>query len=359
MVNNKVVDMQKVILFLICLTLLVSCKVGTSEIDTKYSSGVVLIQNKGYYELETERGSIYFADYDPEEEEISGLQVEEDSIEYQISYGTGFFISSDGMIATNKHVVASQVSEKEAQELLGKLILAVQEGLKEQYNQLVSFQEQVREGMRYAYNNDNYSDYQELDELDDAIIERKNELKEQYHALGSIDRRNAELKYHNEVSVAYNDTYVTNTNDFYGCVVKKVSEDDDLAIIQMKDKQTPAGRHIFRLLDTNPLNHYSLGERISKMFGGDKNEHLFMIGYNLGPALSITEEGVKAQVNEGSVSQKSAKKIMYSIPTLPGSSGSPVINKKGQLVAVNFSGLSATQNFNFGIPEEALANLAD
>lgn len=351
--------MRKLILISLCLTMLVSCKVGTSEIESKYSSGVVLIQNKGFYELETEHGSIYFADYDPEEEEISGLQVEEDSIEYQISYGTGFFISNDGMIATNKHVVASQLSEKEAQDMLGKLIVAIREGLKEDFNQLVRFQEQVREGMRYAYNNDNYSDYRELDELDDAIIERKNELKEQYHALGSIDRRSAELRYHNEVSVAYNDTYVTNIDDFYGCVVKKISEDDDLAIIQMKDKQTPAGRHIFTLFDANPLDHYSMGERIAKMFGNDKNERLYMIGYNLGPALSITEDGVKAQVNEGSVSQKSAKKIMYSIPTLPGSSGSPVLNKKGQLVAVNFSGLNATQNFNFGIPEESLADLAD
>lgn len=351
--------MRKLILISLCLTMLVSCKVGTSEIESKYSSGVVLIQNKGFYELETEHGSIYFADYDPEEEEISGLQVEEDSIEYQISYGTGFFISNDGMIATNKHVVASQLSEKEAQDMLGKLIVAIREGLKEDFNQLVRFQEQVREGMRYAYNNDNYSDYRELDELDDAIIERKNELKEQYHALGSIDRRSAELRYHNEVSVAYNDTYVTNIDDFYGCVVKKISEDDDLAIIQIKDKQTPAGRHIFTLFDANPLDHYSMGERIAKMFGNDKNERLYMIGYNLGPALSITEDGVKAQVNEGSVSQKSAKKIMYSIPTLPGSSGSPVLNKKGQLVAVNFSGLNATQNFNFGIPEESLADLAD
>lgn len=351
--------MRKLILFSLCLTMLASCKVGTSEIESKYSSGVVLIQNKGFYELETERGSIYFADYDPEEEEITGLQVDEDSIEYQISYGTGFFISNDGMIATNKHVVASQLSEKEAQDMLGKLIVAIREGLKEDFNQLVRFQEQVREGMRYAYNNDNYSDYHELDELDDAIIERMNELKEQYQALGSIDRRNAELRYHNAVSVAYNDTYVTNIDDFYGCVVKKVSEDDDLAIIQLKDKQTPAGRHIFTLFDVNPLDHYSMGERIAKMFGSDKNERLYMIGYNLGPALSITEDGVKAQVNEGSVSQKSAKKIMYSIPTLPGSSGSPVLNKKGQLVAVNFSGLSATQNFNFGIPEESLADLAD
>ena len=82
-----------------------------------------------------------------------------------------------------------------------------------------------------------------------------------------------------------------------------------------------------------------------------------MTGYNMGPVLSITDDGVKAQVTEGGISQRTDGKIMYTIPTLPGSSGSPVVNKKGQLVAINYAGLSATQNFNFGIPAEALADI--
>ena len=39
---------------------------------------------------------------------------------------------------------------------------------------------------------------------------------------------------------------------------------------------------------------------------------------------------------------------MYSIPSLPGISGFPVINFKGDLVAINYTGLNGTQNFNYG-----------
>jgi S1-C subfamily serine protease len=50
------------------------------------------------------------------------------------------------------------------------------------------------------------------------------------------------------------------------------------------------------------------------------------------------------------------QRLLYSIPTMQGSSGSPVINEFGSLVGVNFAKLSGTDNFNFGIPIEAVRN---
>ena len=75
-----------------------------------------------------------------------------------------------------------------------------------------------------------------------------------------------------------------------------------------------------------------------------------MIGYNAGFAIASTSQGIKAQITKGDISQKSdASKILYTIPALPGSSGSPVMNTYGYLVAVNFAGMQNTQGFNYGI----------
>ena len=35
---------------------------------------------------------------------------------------------------------------------------------------------------------------------------------------------------------------------------------------------------------------------------------------------------------------------------MPGSSGSPIVDDRGRLIAVNFAGSSGSDNFNFGIP---------
>ena len=84
-----------------------------------------------------------------------------------------------------------------------------------------------------------------------------------------------------------------------------------------------------------------------------------MSSFNIGPILALTDEGIKSQFNQGSISQKTNDRIMYSILTLPGSSGSPVVNMRGQLVAVNYAGLSKTQNFDYEIRTKYLKKLVN
>lgn len=189
--------------------------------------------------------------------------------------------------------------------------------------------------------------------------EKRKEYAETYNGLDEIKASESEIKYHNKISIAYNDTYVTSTTDFVSCVTTKIDAEHDLAILQLKDKKTPEGKYIYTISDEDPLETYDWKEELTKKFDEDKNSKLFMTSFNLGPTLALTKEGIKSQFNSGSISQRTSERLMYSIPALPGSSGSPVVNLQGQLVAINFAGLNGTQSFNYGIRVKYLKSLID
>lgn len=79
------------ITFFILLALLSSCgNKNAEDIENELSSGVVLIQNKSYYEAKLSNGnSLYFTGFD-KENGIIGLTADIDSVEMSVSYGTGF-----------------------------------------------------------------------------------------------------------------------------------------------------------------------------------------------------------------------------------------------------------------------------
>ena len=196
-------------------------------------------------------------------------------------------------------------------------------------------------------------------DIKDALEEKRKEYAETYNELDDIKASESEIKYHNKISIAYNDTYVTSTTDFVSCVITKIDSEHDLAILQLKDKKTPEGKYVFAVSNEDPLEKYDWKENLTKKVGEDKNSKLFMTSFNLGPTLALTKEGIKSQFNSGSISQRTSERLMYSIPALPGSSGSPVVNLQGQLVAINFAGLNGTQSFNYGIRVKYLKNLID
>lgn len=314
---------------------------NAEDIEKELSSGVVLIQNKSYYEAKLSNGnSLYFTGFD-KEDGIIGLTADVDSVDMSISYGTGFFISSDGKIATNHHVVADKVENQEITKSISGIIDALKSALSDEYDEVYKKYEVASNLTEMALYDDDFSsnDYWEIRSYRDALGEELETYKQLYSNLSSLKPENSDIIYHSELAIGYNDTYVTKDSDLSSCVIRKTDKEKDLAIIQLKDKKTPTDKYIFSIADLDPLEEYSMLEKIGKTFNQDKNSQIYMPAFNLGPSLAITEDGLRLQFGSGTISRKSTDEIMYTIPSLPGSSGSPIVNKKGEVVAVNTAGI--------------------
>lgn len=331
------------------------------EIETEQSSGVALVQNQSYYEVRLSNGESLFFSHLDDDGEIKGLSFSRDSVDVATSFGTAFFVNDKGVLATNAHVVNSMSKEKDINRSIGKVIESLKMMVRYSYNEKLDELQQLE----YAYQVANYSpeisytDFYTIRNARDAAQNEIREMESTYRELNNIRPSDSEIIYHNQVSIAYNDTHVTKTTDFTDCVILDSDTDHDLALIQLKDKRTPEGKFIFQVKESDPFETYSFSDKIMSRVKEDKNNRLYMHGFNLGPALALTEEGLKAQFTNGTVSQQTSDRLMYTIPALRGSSGSPVVNRNGELVAINFAGLDGTQSFNYGVRVKHLKNLLD
>lgn len=346
---------------------LASCNSTKSSDDIldECGSGVVLIANQYYYKITLPTGKEwYFTGFD-EDGDLDDFTMDLSEIQKKrkMITGTGFFISKDGKILTNRHVadpsIALSDTKKSVRSLLGyltEMISQEMQSLSEKYNEL---EENKKECYSYnEYDGNVYVDREKLQEIE----EEQSKLQETYgndseikDNIKTMDLSELKVETVCELGIAYNNTFVTKSSDFIPCVVvaKSDKENVDLAMLQLKNKQTPNDKYIF---DVAEDDEKGFTDKLKNLFSSSDDDELktdqklYMLGFNAGFTLSNTSQGIKAQITSGTISQKSDNdKIMYTIPSLPGSSGSPVVNDKAKLVAVNFAGVTGTQSFNYGI----------
>ena len=337
--------------------MLVGCAKKPQEIFEEQKSGVVLICNQFYYDITLYNGNhLYFSGLD-DDGDFANLTADLAEIKKSpaILNGTGFFIDHSGRILTNRHVVAPQIDKEAVRKNVNTIIEgyasyieALQDSMAQRYQAIQAYaQESVyqdSEGNSYtSMSQDEVSTLEsELESLKEQYAEAQN-LKNDIRS--NILNNNFSIQLHSEFGIAYDGSNMGSWDDFMKtpCRLLRVSQDanSDLALLQLNKGATPRDVYVFTIDDDNiaACDHLEI------------NQQLYMIGYNAGPQLANTRRGIQVQMTSGKVTQlPDGERVLYSIPTVQGSSGSPVVSESGALVAVNFAKLVGSDNFNFGIP---------
>src|SRR5690554_6324885 len=224
--------MKNYCLLLISLFALFACKTKIEpekpeELYNRYAKSVVLIRNDFYYEIELNTGlKIYFTGID-NDELLNFTFKEEEIIENaNTTYGTGFFVSKSGLIATNPHVAAPEIDATEALNTL-KLqfendIHLIETNIENKKREIAK----INDLFYYYYDHLSYNDIDEL-KVKRAQLDNERMFWTELSTKFDFNQNKSEVRcISSSLSIAYNDTYATKKEDFKECVLKTKSEDN-------------------------------------------------------------------------------------------------------------------------------------
>lgn len=335
----------RVALALLCFTAGVGCAEERSAEDlfAERASGVVLVRSYRYFRVTVPSvGTYYFSRID----KISGGQYRIQDWTTEVEhvgitvFCSGFFVSADGEILTSRDAAMADAS-------ISDLNLAVQEELLGEIQELdeeLFMHEETEREVRARLEHEDVSPTERSTlehELREAV-QGQRRLGARLQTLRS-NKDGYEIELVSNLGIAYTggeEDPVTYT----ACRVVDVNRDDafDLSLIQLQSKKTPSGRYIFDLDDHLHWEDIRVGTKA------------YMIGFNEGLELARTGRGLQPQITSGEVSRDpNPACVLYTTPTMPGSSGSPIMDGRGRLLALNYGGMPEENSFNYGIAMSA------
>ncbi len=278
-------------------------QLSPEKIYSIYKKSVVMIYGTYYYEVSA-KGKI-----------LANITVADNQLaqyngDNPITYtATGFFVSKDGKIMTNRHVVCPWDYDD-----------GITDKVKEYFQKYLA---------RLSLSNQKaFMALQPM--IGDVVVQGK---------LGKL------------FGIFLNDSFVKGINDMIPCsyIRDSGSKNIDLGLLQVNSKSLPAG--VNKIVDLSLADVSASATQIGKK--------VFAIGFPAGFTVGNTNTGIEANNQSGEITQSRGDvEFGHNISITHGASGSPIFNSYGQLVGiVNAGFLGVAQGYNMAVKAKCAVEL--
>ena len=245
------------------------------------------------------------------------------TVQTKVGSGSGFFITDNGYLITNRHVVRPSTSTgwKDAEVALGERkeqLEDYEDRLREDEQTLRNMEQSIKDNQPGRATKSEIKRFNRYVKKYEQYKERHYKNDKKYRAMNKeYKRAQSEFGFAGSVSsFSKNFTIILKDGKKYKARLVKVSKKYDLALLKLDKYKTPF-------------------LRLAKRHRPRQGAKVFAIGSPLGISDSLTT---------GIVTKSGRDQIFTDTQILPGNSGGPLVNQDGVVLGVNTAVVSQTRN---------------